>query len=90
MYGPDAFREQFEPAEDPNKRESVEYQPDWDRYPSLCSAVGPLPDGVLADLKKLLVDARADAVRYVRDVRADELAKARANERHLIRTTEKT
>jgi hypothetical protein len=81
VYGPDAFRQEFEPAEDPSRRETTAFKPDWDRYPSLSGAVGPLPDGVLADLKKLLADARADAVRYVHDVRDDELAKARADER---------
>jgi hypothetical protein len=83
-YSQEDFDQAFEPAEDPNRRESVEYQPDWKKYPKLAHAVHEqalIKGARYKELQALLADARADAAQYVRDVRADELAKARADER---------
>jgi hypothetical protein len=89
-YSQEDFDQAFEPAEDPNRRESVEFKPDWAKFPRLAEVLDVGLGRELAEttvkvltgeLRALLVDARADAAQYVRDVRADELAKARADER---------
>lgn len=58
------------------------FEPDWEKYDILASALAgrSLVDQELAseDLRQLLVEARADAVRYISDVKADELTKAHA------------
>jgi len=55
-----------------------EYAPNYTKYPKLDAVIGADAD---VELRDLLMEARADAVRYVSDVRAEELEKARANER---------
>jgi hypothetical protein len=90
VFSDERFQEQFEPAEDPNRRESVEFMPDWKKYPNLSAAQRGLAVlGVSDELRALLVDARADAAQYVHDVRVDELAKARADERRRIADRER-
>jgi hypothetical protein len=90
VFSDERFQEQFEPAEDPNRRESVEFKPDWKKYPNLSAAQRGLAVlGVSDELRALLVDARADAAQYVHDVRVDELAKARADERRRIADRER-
>ena len=86
-YTPNAFAGTFEPAEDPNKRESVDFEPDWRKYPKLAAVFKhrPVENLYWEELRGLIADAQADAVRYVHDVRADELAKARADERARIK-----
>ena len=92
-YSQEDFDQAFEPAEDPNRRESVEFKPDWGRYPRLAEVLNvglghelaeTTVKVLIGEICALLVDARADAAQYVHDVRADELAKARANERARI------
>ena len=83
IYAAVRFKQEFEPAEDPRRRESMEFKPDWSKYPRLAARL----DGATYaedDLVRLLVAARADAVQYVHDVRVDELQKTRADERHRI------
>ena len=65
----------------------VDYEPDWSKYPKLSAVFEhrPTVNVYWDDLRALLTDARADAVQYVHDVRADELARARADERSKIR-----
>jgi hypothetical protein len=60
---------------------AVAYEPDWVKYPKLAAALANRPPEYGQELRALLVDARADAVQYVRDVRADELARARESGR---------
>jgi hypothetical protein len=86
VFSDERFHEQFEPAEDPNRRESVEFMPDWKKYPMLAESLGITAGN---ELRALLVDARADAAQYVHDVRVDELAKARADERRRIADRER-
>jgi hypothetical protein len=56
--------------------------------PAVVAAVQLLKDSadpaVRDELRALLADARADAVQYVHDVRADELRKAREDERERV------
>lgn len=90
VYTPDVFAMMFESADDPNQRKSSEFHPDWSQYPILASLVDGRQSVYVVselgpELHRLLVDARADAVQFVHDVRADELAKARADERKRIR-----
>ena len=61
---------------------------DWSRYPNLAALLDAERRHGLLDpeLRALLADARADAVRFIRDARADELAQARASERARIAT----
>lgn len=73
---PVAFEALFESHAD----YEVEYRPRWPRYPHL-DVVQEADRELREELKKLLVDARADAVQYVLDVRAEELLRARADER---------
>ena len=77
---PVAFEALFESHAD----YEVEYRPRWPRYPHL-DVVQEADQELREELKKLLVDARADAVQYVLDVRAEELLRARADERGRIR-----
>jgi hypothetical protein len=72
---------------DPTGDYRVEYEPDWTKYPKLARVFEHRPPQNVYwdDLRQLLRDARADAVQYVRDVRAEELAKAREDERAKIR-----
>jgi hypothetical protein len=63
----------------------VEFEPDWKRYPKLASIFEPRVNVYWEELRSLLVEARADAVRYVSDVKMEELAKARAEERARLR-----
>jgi hypothetical protein len=86
VFSDERFQEQFEPAEDPNRRESVEFMPDWKKYPMLAESLGITAGN---ELRALLVDARADAAQYVHDVRVDELAKARADERRRVADRER-
>jgi hypothetical protein len=85
-YSQEDFDQAFEPAEDPNSRESVKFMPDWKKYPMLAESLGITAGN---ELRALLADARADAAQYVRDVRFDELAKARADERARIADRER-
>jgi len=78
VYKPEAFRALFESHAD----YKVTFEPDWSKYPKLAYRLRDSVDPKLnAEVAVLLTDARADAVQYVRDVRADELRKAREDER---------
>ena len=65
----------------------VEYEPDWSHYPKLAAVFEhrPLVNVYWDELQKLLVEARADAVQYVHDVRVDELRNAREDERERVK-----
>ena len=67
---------------------SVEFKPDWTKYPKLASIFEHRPSKNVywEELRELLVEARADAVRFVHDARVEELAAARANERKRSRS----
>ena len=86
---PDGTIDSFKPAAfaalfESHAEYKVEYEPDWHHYPHL--AVVAYADPELAkELRKLLSDARTDAVQYVHDVRAEELERARADERKRMR-----
>lgn len=86
---PDGAIDSFKPAAftalfESHAEYEVEYRPRWPRYPHLDVVQGADRE-LREELKKLLVDARADAVQYVLDVRAEELLRARADERGRIR-----
>jgi hypothetical protein len=76
VYNPEAFERLFESHAD----YKVEYEPDWGEYPKLADAFvhRPRENIYWKELRDLLVEARADAVQYVHDVRVEELAAARA------------
>lgn len=80
---PAAFAALFESHAD----HKVAYEPDWKKYPKLAGVFEHRPPENVYwdDLRALLVDARADAVQYVHDVRAEELTAARADERKAMR-----
>lgn len=87
------FGKQYEPIDE---RASAAFEFDWDKYPNLrfviaessAVAVVRTDERTRARARKelwdLLVDARADAVRFVHDVRADDLQKARQDERQRV------
>jgi len=83
VYKPAAFAALFESHADYR----VEYEPDWDEYPKLAAAFvhRPRENVYWGELRKLLVEARADAVQYVHDVKREELEAARADERKKLR-----
>lgn len=56
----------------------TDFAPDWKRYPSLGLLFRHRPEENVywRDLRQLLRDARADAVRFVADVKSEELKKA--------------
>jgi hypothetical protein len=70
---------------------SVEFKPDWSKYPKLAGAFEHRPEMNVywEELRALLTEARADAVQYVHDVRAGELLAARADERARIAAASK-
>ena len=82
VYKPDAFAALFESHAD----YKVAFEPDWSQYPRLAEAFvhRPRENTYWKELRALMVDARADAVQYVHDVRAEELTAARADERAKI------
>src|ERR1700722_3775369 len=78
---PDVFAATYEAAEG-----SIDYktnfEPDMRKYPMLANVLdAQLYVRVRKELCDLLVEARADAVRYVSDVRLEELEKVRVEER---------
>lgn len=68
----------------------MQFEPDWSKYPKLAAIFKDRPqENVYWDeLRELLSDARADAVRFIEDVKAEELnragAAARLDERSRI------
>lgn len=83
VYKPATFAALFESHAD----YKVVFDPDWGKYPKLAAAFvhRPRENVYWGELRELLVEARADAVQYVHDVRAEELSAARADERRRIR-----
>jgi len=59
---------------------SIEFKPNWAKYPKLAKVFEHRPEENVYwdDLRELLSDARADAIRFVEDVKVEELRKARA------------
>jgi hypothetical protein len=57
---------------------STDFEPDWSRHSTLFEAVTRSKASTLTqyDLRDLLREARADAVRFVQDVKEDELKAA--------------
>lgn len=84
VYKPAIFAKLFESHADYR----VAFEPDWGKYPKLAAAFVHRPrENVYWDeLRALLSDARADAAQYVHDVRVEELAAARADERKKMMT----
>lgn len=82
VYKPAAFEALFESHAD----YKVAFDPDWSKYPKLARVFEHRPpvNVYWDDLRALLVDARADAVQYVHDVRAEELTLARTDERKRV------
>jgi hypothetical protein len=81
---PTNFERDFERVDD---RASADFEPDWSRYPKLADAFvhRPRVNVYWEELRQLLADARADAVQFVHDVRAEELTKAREDERKRVK-----
>jgi hypothetical protein len=79
VFKPAAFAALFESHAD----YKLDFEPDWKKYMELASIVFARPrhNAYWNELRELLVEARADAVQYVHDVKAEELAAARADER---------
>ena len=64
------------------------FEPDWEKYPHLLDAFESAGskswrEELNGELNRLLVEARADAVRFVNDVKSEELAKAREETREM-------
>lgn len=57
----------------------MDYESQWSKYPKLAAIFEERPreNVYWTELRSLLRDARADAVRFIEDVKAEELAKAR-------------
>lgn len=70
-------QETFERLFEPDA--STAFEVDWSKYPKLAGAFvhRPRENIYWEELRALLVEARADAVRFVEDVKVEELARAR-------------
>jgi hypothetical protein len=62
----------------------TDFEIDWAKYPKLAKVFEHRPtiNVYWDDLRQLLRDARADAIRFIEDVKAEELRKAYERGRH--------
>jgi len=85
-YKPEEFAVEFEDVLQRHQDYSVDFEPDWTKYPKLADTFRhrPRENVYWGELRALLGEARADAVQYIRDVRVEELARARSVEQSRI------